>query len=55
MDLNESIALDDATNIPRLIDYGDELGRNILEDRIDAIQAVFPKLAPTPQPNRLYR
>ena len=45
VDLNQSISMDDVGMIPRLSVYGDELGRMILQDRLDRSQGVFPKHA----------
>jgi hypothetical protein len=35
VDLASPIAMDDPDAIPRLLAYGDELGRKILDDRVD--------------------
>jgi patatin-like phospholipase/acyl hydrolase len=43
--LNQSIAMDDASKIPRLAVYGEELGRMILSDMTDPIQEVYPRVA----------
>ena len=46
LNLNQPIAMDDATKIARLAVYGDELGRMILNDQTDPIQEIFPRFAP---------
>jgi predicted acylesterase/phospholipase RssA len=46
VDLRQVIPMDDASMIPRLSVYGDELGRKILNDQIDAAQEVVARPAP---------
>lgn len=46
VNLAQPIAMDDIHLIPRLIVYGDELGRMILNDQIDRAQGIIPKRVP---------
>lgn len=46
VNLNQPIAMDDASKIARLAVYGDELGRMILNDQTDPSQYIYPRLAP---------
>lgn len=46
VDLQQPIAMDDPTKIPRLTVYGEELGRKILNDVTDKALGVLPKLPP---------
>jgi len=46
IDLSHSIEMDDASQIPALLKYGDELGKMILEDDVDPIQHLRPQKAP---------
>ncbi len=46
VNLEQSIAMDDASQITRLSTYGDELGRMIMDDVTDPIQEMVPRLAP---------
>jgi patatin-like phospholipase/acyl hydrolase len=45
VDLREPIELDDADKIAELIQYGEELGRHILDDQIDPAQMIAPARA----------
>jgi predicted acylesterase/phospholipase RssA len=49
VDLNEALPLDDPHQIPKLVQYGEIMGRMILEDRYDHSLGVTPEL---PQANR---
>jgi predicted acylesterase/phospholipase RssA len=49
VDLSQPIEMDDVSKIPRLVVYGEEMGRKILNDQIDWAQRVSPKMAPLPQ------
>jgi hypothetical protein len=44
VDLNQPIEMDDTSKIPRLVVYGEELGRKILNDMVDPIQTIKPTL-----------
>ncbi len=46
VDLRESIAMDDPSKIPELTAYGEELGRMILADDVDAAMTITPSQAP---------
>jgi hypothetical protein len=46
VDLNQPIGMDDVSKIPRLVVYGEQLGRKILNDQIDRAQRVVAKQAP---------
>lgn len=46
VDLHQPIAMDDATKIPRLSVYGEEMGRMILNDLTDRSQEIKPALPP---------
>jgi hypothetical protein len=46
IDLSQPIRMDDASKIPRLVVYGEELGRKILNDQTDRAQGVVAKQAP---------
>jgi predicted acylesterase/phospholipase RssA len=46
VDLNKPIEMDDASKIPRLVVYGEELGRKMLNDMTDPVQALKPSLPP---------
>jgi predicted acylesterase/phospholipase RssA len=46
VDLHEPIAMDDASKIPELTTYGDELGRKILNDETDRALELKPARAP---------
>ena len=47
VDLREPIAMDDPSKIPELTEYGEELGRMILEDECDVAMAITPSQAPS--------
>jgi hypothetical protein len=44
VNLREPIAMDDTRQIPRLLAYGSQLGHMILNDQVDPIQGLSPKL-----------
>ena len=44
VDLNQPIEMDDTSKIPRLVVYGEELGRKILNDMVDPILNIKPTL-----------
>ena len=44
VNLREPIAMDDTRHIPRLLAYGSQLGHMILNDQVDPIQGLSPKL-----------
>lgn len=46
VDLNQPIEMDDTSKIPRLVVYGEELGRKMLNDINDPIQALKPPVIP---------
>jgi predicted acylesterase/phospholipase RssA len=46
VDLREPIAMDDASKIPQLTAYGNELGRKILNDETDWVLEIKPPVAP---------
>lgn len=46
VDLREPIRLDDYTRVPELLSYGEELGRNIINDSLDSAMDVQPQRAP---------
>ena len=46
VDLREPIAMDDASKIPELTDYGDELAEKILNDEVDRALDVVAQRAP---------
>ena len=47
VDLREPIPLDDPSQIPRLAEYGEELGKKILDDETDPVQQIRAALPPT--------
>ena len=49
VDLREPIAMDDASKIPELTEYGDELGRKILNDETDRALEIKASRAPLPR------
>jgi predicted acylesterase/phospholipase RssA len=49
VDLSHPIAMDDASQIPLLSEYGDKLGQMILNDRFDTWIGITPKTAPLPR------
>ena len=48
VDLSEEIPMDDPHQIPKLIEYGDKMGKMILNDQIDGAMGVKP----LPMPER---
>ena len=46
VDLSEAIPMDDPGQIPKLIEYGDEMGKMILNDEIDGAMGVQPRHMP---------
>ena len=46
VNLDQNIGMDDVSNLDRLVEYGDELGQLILNDKTDPIQEIYPKSAP---------
>jgi hypothetical protein len=46
VDLRQPIAMDDASKIPQLTAYGEELGRMILNDQVDRSMGIKAMLAP---------
>jgi predicted acylesterase/phospholipase RssA len=50
VDLNEAFPLDDPHQIPKLVQYGEQMGKKIMNDQYDRAQGVIPEF---PFPNRL--
>jgi len=44
VDLNEALPLDDPTKIPRLVQYGEQMGMKLLTDQYDRTLGVTPEL-----------
>ena len=48
VDLSETIPMDDPRQVPKLIEYGDALGKKILNDEIDGNMGLKPRHVPDP-------
>jgi hypothetical protein len=47
VNLAESIPMDDPRQLPKLVEYGKQMGRMILNDRMDGAMGVTPPRAPS--------
>jgi hypothetical protein len=45
VDLHENIEMDDPTQIPKLVAYGEQMGQMILNDQLDGAQGVVAEKA----------